>query len=332
MSRLLKTGANKVTNSYANHKGWSKGVDVVKSIGHIDDIIAHTSGKVIKVVEYLTGTNKVADREGMGYGNYVMILHDEKYQGNHIVTLYAHLGTVDANVYEGMKINKGEAFGTMGNTGNSYGAHLHFEIRLYDATPQATSLHDVNKFKWIDPTPYLDKDLPTDVAEVVGYLDSAEYKNGKLACHGWAYQGGGSKNVEIKIYKGSSVVSTIKTTANKSRPDVKSAMKYNTDKVGYTVNSSRKLSNGNYTVKAFVGSKQLTNTKTITVKNAVELTATSYPNYKQNSNQYYRVRKAFTDAKSSKGSYWRWEGAFNTWKAWKSQGYHVYDNDGKQLD
>jgi hypothetical protein len=330
MSRVLKTGKNQITNSYANHKGWSHGVDVVKATGQIEDIIAHTTGKVIKVVEYLTGTNKVADKEGMGYGNYVMILHDEKYQGKQVVTLYAHIAEVDANVYEGMKINKGEAFGVMGNTGNSYGAHLHFEIRLYNSTPQANSLHDTSKFVWIDPTPYLDADLPKDVVPVVGYLDGAKYENGKLVCHGWAYQGGGSKNVEIKIYKGNTVLYGINTIANKSRPDVKTAMKYSTDKLGYAVSGDIKLTDGNYTVKAFVGNKQLTNTKTITVKN--ELTATSYPNYGQNSGQYYRVRKAFTDAKSSQGSYWKWSGAFNTWYTWKSQGYHVYDNNGKQLD
>lgn len=162
MSRVLKKGENKITNSYENHKGWSHGVDVVKSIGQIDDIIAHTAGKVIKVVDYMVGTNKQLDKEAMGYGNYVMILHDDKYQGKYVVTLYAHLADVAADIEEGMCLATGQLLGGMGNTGNSYGAHLHFEVRLYHELPQAESLHDVTKFEWLDPTPYLDADLPKD--------------------------------------------------------------------------------------------------------------------------------------------------------------------------
>ena len=158
MSRVLHTGDNQITNSYANHTGWSKGVDVVKYKSQIDNIIAHTGGKVIKVVNYITGHEM--DREAMGYGNYVMIQHNDKYQGKIVVTLYAHLNNVNSNITEGAIVNKGQILGLMGNTGNSYGAHLHFEVRLYDSEPN--NLHNTQLFKWIDPTPYLDVDLPKD--------------------------------------------------------------------------------------------------------------------------------------------------------------------------
>lgn len=298
MSRVLKTGINKITNSYVNHKGWSKGVDVVKSQGQIDDIIAHTTGKVIKAVEYLTGTNKVADREGMGYGNYVMILHDEKYQGKHIVTLYAHLAEVDANVYEGMKINKGEAFGLMGNTGNSYGAHLHFEIRLYDATPQATSLHDINKFKWIDPTPYLDTDLPEDIDE----LDEGSYPN---------YAEGSNKYYRVrKAFKDSK---SSKGSYSKWDNAYKRWKNYKDE--GYHIYDNE----GNQLDVEVKEEKPM-------------LTASSYPNYASNSSDYYRIRTSFTNAKSSKGSYHNFGSAYRIWKAQADYGYHIYDKDGNQLD
>ena len=162
MSRVLYSGDNQITNSYANHKGWSRGVDVVKYKSQIDYIVAHTEGKVIKVVDYMVGTNGKLDRESMGYGCYVMILHKNKYQNKHVVTLYAHLANVDSKIKEGVTVEKGQVLGLCGNTGNSFGAHLHFELRLVSEEPNSSNLHDTSKFEWIDPTPYLDVDLPVD--------------------------------------------------------------------------------------------------------------------------------------------------------------------------
>lgn len=58
-----------------------------------------------------------------GYGNVVQIDH-----GNGFVTLYAHLS--DVFVYECQSVLAGAVIGSGGNTGNSSGAHLHFEIRF----------------------------------------------------------------------------------------------------------------------------------------------------------------------------------------------------------
>jgi len=58
-----------------------------------------------------------------GYGNMVMIDHGNGYQ-----TLYAHLSTI--NVSCGQSVYQGQVIGGCGSTGNSTGAHLHFEIRL----------------------------------------------------------------------------------------------------------------------------------------------------------------------------------------------------------
>ncbi len=62
-----------------------------------------------------------------GYGNYVIVDH-----GNGFTTLYAHMNSVF--VKPGETVSKGQQVGTMGNTGNSTGPHLHFEIR-YDDVP-----------------------------------------------------------------------------------------------------------------------------------------------------------------------------------------------------
>lgn len=56
-----------------------------------------------------------------GYGNYVIVDHKNGYR-----TLYAHLSKL--NTTKGKIVEKGEKIGVMGNTGNSTGVHLHFEI------------------------------------------------------------------------------------------------------------------------------------------------------------------------------------------------------------
>lgn len=338
MSRVLRIGTNQITCTYEKHvanvkagTAWAQGIDIVKYKSQLEYIVAHTVGKVIKTVDYMDGTNKVADKEGMGYGNYVMILHNNKYQGKYVVTLYAHLEKV--SVKENSNVTKGQSIAFMGNTGNSFGAHLHFEIRLYNNEPNLNRLHDTSLFEWIDPTPYLDKDLPTDAMpspKTVGYLDVATWNNNTLTVSGWAYKGAGSQKVTIKVYKGSTVVTSYTLTANKSRPDVKSVMKYSTDKVGYSDTKSLTLADGTYTIKAYVGNEQLTNNKTITVKNS--LTVNSYSDYAKGCNKYYYVQKKFKDWSTSKGVFSEWKNAYKTWNANKSQGYHVYDCDGKQLD
>ncbi|MCO7125328.1 peptidoglycan DD-metalloendopeptidase family protein [Sporolactobacillus shoreicorticis] len=60
------------------------------------------------------------------YGNTVMISH--KFNGKLFTTVYAHLSSYQ--VATGARVTKGQVIGKMGNTGESFGSHLHFE--LYD--------------------------------------------------------------------------------------------------------------------------------------------------------------------------------------------------------
>ena len=68
------------------------------------------------------GVVRIVDYERNGYGNYVVIRHE-----NGLETVYAHLSRVW--VRENQKIKCGEVIGVGGNTGRSTGSHLHFEMR-----------------------------------------------------------------------------------------------------------------------------------------------------------------------------------------------------------
>lgn len=59
-----------------------------------------------------------------GWGNYVRITHTVN--GQQLSTLYAHMNAPGLPA-PGSSVSKGDVIGYVGNTGNSYGAHLHWE-------------------------------------------------------------------------------------------------------------------------------------------------------------------------------------------------------------
>lgn len=70
-----------------------------------------------------TGTVTYAGWNNTGYGNLIVVNH-----GNGFETFYAHLSSI--NVTPGQIVYQGNLMGLSGNTGNSSGPHIHFEIRL----------------------------------------------------------------------------------------------------------------------------------------------------------------------------------------------------------
>ncbi|MEV6168393.1 M23 family metallopeptidase [Streptomyces sp. NPDC051954] len=78
-------------------------------------VVAAHGGTVVKA-----GSNGAGD--GPAYGNAVVIKH-----GNGSFSQYAHLSKI--NVKVGQVVKTGQRIALSGNTGNSSGPHLHFEIR-----------------------------------------------------------------------------------------------------------------------------------------------------------------------------------------------------------
>ncbi|NDZ74384.1 M23 family metallopeptidase [Streptomyces sp. SID10362] len=103
--------------SFAQNGGmWAhkhSGQDFAVPIG--TNVVATHGGTVVKA-----GGNGAGD--GPAYGNAIVIKH-----GNGTYSQYAHLSRI--NVKIGQVVKTGQSIAKSGNTGNSSGPHLHFEIR-----------------------------------------------------------------------------------------------------------------------------------------------------------------------------------------------------------
>ncbi len=89
--------------------------------GHLGIDLAADTGASI----YAADSGVVTMAQGgynYGYGNVITIDH-----GNGYSTLYAHLSQINVSLCQNVSV--GAVIGYSGNTGNSFGAHLHFEVR-----------------------------------------------------------------------------------------------------------------------------------------------------------------------------------------------------------
>ena len=141
-SRLLETKVHKVTSNFGPRtitytsgpaKGQTvtknhNGIDIVGVGSTIDNIVAHTAGRV----------QSAGFDSACGY--YVQIVTESG-----AVMVYYHMEKGSLQVKTGDTVSQGQVLGKMGATGNVTGAHLHFGIRVNGA--------------WIDPKPYLNADF-----------------------------------------------------------------------------------------------------------------------------------------------------------------------------
>ena len=112
---------SKCTNGYcssSNHRG----IDFANGCGAY--IYAAASGTVDTA------------RYNGGYGNYIRIQH-----GGGIATGYAHIRPSGFLVRSGQQVSAGQPIAYAGDTGNSFGCHLHFEVYVNGPT--------------VDPAPFL---------------------------------------------------------------------------------------------------------------------------------------------------------------------------------
>lgn len=129
------SGYDDSSYSYSGSGGYSWPVSGYSSISSGYGYRVHPIFNTVKFhsgidIPAPTGTKVRASQEGMvifsgwqgGYGNCVMISHS-----NNIVTVYAHNSSINVNT--GQYVDRGQTIASIGNTGNSTGPHLHFEVR-----------------------------------------------------------------------------------------------------------------------------------------------------------------------------------------------------------
>lgn len=106
--------------------GYHAGRDIACPIG--TPVYAAAGGTVIHI-------NDQADT----YGNHIMIAH-----GNEVYTLYAHCSELLVSV--GDEVVQGQQIAWSGNTGNTTGPHLHFEVRVGGSQYR---VNNVDPLEWI---------------------------------------------------------------------------------------------------------------------------------------------------------------------------------------
>lgn len=89
------------------------------------DICRHSGTYGASIVSVKAGTVTTAYHSGYngGYGLYVVVDH-----GDGVKTYYAHMSSVNVSV--GDYVTQGSKLGEIGNTGYSFGAHLHFGLLI----------------------------------------------------------------------------------------------------------------------------------------------------------------------------------------------------------
>lgn len=197
VAHVLESMNEVITNEYdTNHKA----IDIVASDRSETNIIALESGTVTKAINHVKDTNHKS--KGLDtYGNYVKIK-----QNNGKTALYAHMKYGSIKVSEGQYIEKGTVIGTIGETGNAYGKHLHLEIQTTNNVKEnpiislntqvdnsvtekqteniPTSQNSVQNTNHTKHTPKIEKNIKQDNISSSNtqseYLNANNYKHGSI--------------------------------------------------------------------------------------------------------------------------------------------------------
>lgn len=107
--------------------------------GRLHEGIDFVPGEGAPIQAIADGVVRIATESGGAYG--VTVYIDHVIDGQVITSHYSHMQYGSLQVTAGQTVHVGDIVGHTGNTGRSYGAHLHFEIIINGST--------------IDPLPWL---------------------------------------------------------------------------------------------------------------------------------------------------------------------------------
>ena len=172
---LIFQGRNRITSDDRRpDRPGHNGLDIVGDDSH--DVLCPVSGTV-RSSTMITNKNDST----WEWGNYVRV--DDK-DGNRL--FFCHLDSRAVAV--GQKVNQGDKLGVMGNTGYSFGAHTHFEVRKSDGRtnldpaaylgiPNAKGTYSEGKSGWVQAN-----------KSWYWYEDGAPVKNVWRKDGGWWYR------------------------------------------------------------------------------------------------------------------------------------------------
>ena len=128
VSEFVMPVKGRVTSNYGyrpKFRRMHRGIDLSLKTG--DTVRSVMSGRV-----------RIVSNEPNGYGNYVVVRHD-----NGVETVYGHFSK--HIVKKGDYVVAGQAIGLGGSTGRSTGPHLHFEFRYLGLALNPSLIFDFNK-------------------------------------------------------------------------------------------------------------------------------------------------------------------------------------------
>lgn len=108
--------------------------------------IDFTPGAGVPIEAIADGVVVESNNDG-SWGEHIIIEH--RIKGVTIRSAYAHMEWGSSPFSVGDTVKRGQVVGTVGNTGQSFGAHLHFVIQTADGT-------------FIDPLPWMRSHVNTD--------------------------------------------------------------------------------------------------------------------------------------------------------------------------
>ena len=182
-----------ITSRYKLRNGtYHNGIDIDLETG--DTVVCAWDG----IVRY-------AKSNSGGYGNLVIVRH---YNG--LETYYAHLSEILS--FPGQKVNSGDVLGLGGNTGYSFGSHLHFEVRFYDNPINPEEAIDFKNKRLISPNLFLHKTL---------------FKPGVTPSSQWRTDSNGKKQYVEKKYHKVKSGDTLSRIAVRYKTSVNSLCKLN---------------------------------------------------------------------------------------------------------
>ncbi|SDY37781.1 M23 family metallopeptidase [Bacillus sp. 166amftsu] len=131
---IYPTDTTRVTSGFRGNRPDHHGIDLAEAGDH--PIYAAASGQVS------------SSYPSSSYGECIMIVHT--IDGVTWETVYAHMRSGSRTVKAGDYVTQGQTIGVMGNTGQSSGQHLHFELHK--------GRWNINKSNAVNPLDYLGKE------------------------------------------------------------------------------------------------------------------------------------------------------------------------------